>query len=67
METAGDKEFVRMRKGDKILETIVAVSPLLGAAGNRYRSDCHLSNLNIGVAVTRRAGPVPPPPVLAKP
>jgi biopolymer transport protein ExbB len=33
METAADKEFVQMRKGDKLLETIVAISPLLGLLG----------------------------------
>ena len=33
MEAAGDKEFVKMRWGDKLLETIVAVAPLLGLLG----------------------------------
>jgi biopolymer transport protein ExbB len=33
MEAAGDREFVQMRKGDKLLETIVAISPLLGLLG----------------------------------
>ncbi len=33
LENAGDKEFVKMRKGDKLLETIVAVAPLLGLLG----------------------------------
>jgi biopolymer transport protein ExbB len=42
METAGDREFVKMRKGDKILETIVACSAPAGSAGYRHRSDCHL-------------------------
>lgn len=33
LENAGDKEFVKMRKGDKLLETVVAVAPLLGLLG----------------------------------
>lgn len=33
MEAAGDREFGKMRKGDKLLETIVAISPLLGLLG----------------------------------
>ncbi len=33
MESAGDKEFVKMRKGDKFLETVVALAPLLGLLG----------------------------------
>ena len=48
METAGDKEFVRMRKGDKILETIVAVAPLLGLLGTVTGLITTFGNLNIG-------------------
>ncbi|MBD2259833.1 MotA/TolQ/ExbB proton channel family protein [Pseudanabaena sp. FACHB-2040] len=48
MEAAGDKEFVRMRKGDKLLETIVAVSPLLGLLGTVTGLIGTFSNLNIG-------------------
>jgi biopolymer transport protein ExbB len=48
METAGDKEFVRMRKGDKILETIVAVAPLLGLLGTVTGLIATFGNLNIG-------------------
>lgn len=33
MEAVGDKEFVKMRKGDKLLETVVALAPLLGLLG----------------------------------
>ncbi|MEO1590834.1 MAG: MotA/TolQ/ExbB proton channel family protein [Cyanobacteria bacterium J06632_22] len=33
METAADREFIKMRRGDKLLETIVAISPLLGLLG----------------------------------
>ncbi|TVP68329.1 MAG: MotA/TolQ/ExbB proton channel family protein [Leptolyngbya sp. LCM1.Bin17] len=48
METAGDREFVKMRKGDKILETIVAVAPLLGLLGTVTGLIATFSNLNIG-------------------
>ncbi|MCG8368470.1 MAG: MotA/TolQ/ExbB proton channel family protein [Pseudanabaenales cyanobacterium] len=48
METAGDKEFVKMRKGDKLLETIVAVAPLLGLLGTVTGLIATFSNLNIG-------------------
>lgn len=48
MEAAGDKEFVQMRKGDKLLETTVAVSPLLGLLGTVTGLISTFSNLNIG-------------------
>ncbi|HIK44510.1 MAG TPA: MotA/TolQ/ExbB proton channel family protein [Leptolyngbyaceae cyanobacterium M65_K2018_010] len=48
LETAGDREFVKMRKGDKILETIVAVAPLLGLLGTVTGLIATFSNLNIG-------------------
>lgn len=48
MEAAGDKEFARMRKGDKLLETTVAVAPLLGLLGTVTGLIVTFSNLNIG-------------------
>lgn len=48
METAGDREFVKMRKGDKLLETIVAVAPLLGLLGTVTGLIATFGNLNIG-------------------
>ncbi len=48
METAGDREFVQMRKGDKLLETIVAVAPLLGLLGTVTGLIATFGNLNIG-------------------
>jgi biopolymer transport protein ExbB len=48
MEAAGDKEFVQMRKGDKLLETTVAISPLLGLLGTVTGLIATFSNLNIG-------------------
>lgn len=48
MESAGDREFVQMRKGDKLLETVVAVAPLLGLLGTVTGLIVTFSNLNIG-------------------
>lgn len=48
MEAAGDKEFVKMRKGAKVLETIIAVSPLLGLLGTVTGLINTFGNLNIG-------------------
>jgi biopolymer transport protein ExbB len=33
IQAAGDKEFVLMRKGDKLLESVIAIAPLLGILG----------------------------------
>ncbi|MBE9158398.1 MotA/TolQ/ExbB proton channel family protein [Nodosilinea sp. LEGE 06152] len=48
METTGDREFVKMRKGDKLLETIVAIAPLLGLLGTVTGLIATFGNLNIG-------------------
>jgi biopolymer transport protein ExbB len=48
METAGDREFAQMRKGDKMLETIVAIAPLLGLLGTVTGLIITFGNLNIG-------------------
>lgn len=48
METAGDREFVKMRRGDKILETIVAVAPLLGLLGTVTGLIATFASLDIG-------------------
>ena len=48
MESAGDREFVQMRKGDKLLETTVAVSPLLGLLGTVTGLIATFGSLNIG-------------------
>ncbi|NEO25872.1 MAG: MotA/TolQ/ExbB proton channel family protein [Kamptonema sp. SIO4C4] len=48
MEAVGDKEFARMRKGDKFLETVVAVSPLLGLLGTVTGLITTFNNLQIG-------------------
>jgi biopolymer transport protein ExbB len=48
MESAGDKEFMQMRKGDKLLETVVAIAPLLGLLGTVTGLIVTFNNLNIG-------------------
>jgi biopolymer transport protein ExbB len=48
LEAAGDKEFVKMRKGDKLLETVVGISPLLGLLGTVTGLIRTFNNLNIG-------------------
>jgi biopolymer transport protein ExbB len=48
MEAAGDKEFIQMRKGDKLLETVVAVAPLLGLLGTVTGLIITFNNLKIG-------------------
>jgi biopolymer transport protein ExbB len=48
METAGDREFAEMRRGDKLLETVVAVAPLLGLLGTVTGLILTFINLNIG-------------------
>jgi biopolymer transport protein ExbB len=48
MEAAGDKEFVQMRKGDKLLETVVALGPLLGLLGTVTGLIRTFGNLELG-------------------
>lgn len=48
LETAGDQEFTKMRKGDKLLETVVALAPLLGLLGTVTGLMTTFGNLNIG-------------------
>lgn len=48
METAAEREFVKMRHGDKILETVVAIGPLLGLLGTVTGLIATFGNLNIG-------------------
>src|SRR5919199_4026196 len=48
LEAAGDKEFVKMRKGDKLLETVVGLSPLLGLLGTVTGLITTFNNINIG-------------------
>ncbi len=48
LEAAGDKEFVKMRKGDKLLETVVGIAPLLGLLGTVTGLITTFNNINIG-------------------
>jgi biopolymer transport protein ExbB len=48
MEAAGESEFAQMRKGDKLLETIVALAPLLGLLGTVTGLMTTFTSLNIG-------------------
>ncbi|MDX2097901.1 MAG: MotA/TolQ/ExbB proton channel family protein [Leptolyngbyaceae cyanobacterium bins.59] len=52
LEAAGDKEFIQMRKGEKLLETIVGLAPLLGLLGTVTGLITTFSNLNIGGGTT---------------
>jgi biopolymer transport protein ExbB len=48
MEAAGDKEFIKMRRGDKLLETVVALAPLLGLLGTVTGLITTFGNLTVG-------------------
>jgi biopolymer transport protein ExbB len=48
LETAGDEEFAQMRKGDKLLETVVGIAPLLGLLGTVTGLIITFVNLKIG-------------------
>lgn len=48
LETTGDEEFAKMRKGDKLLESVIAIAPLLGLLGTVTGLMITFSNLNVG-------------------
>lgn len=48
METAGDEEFIKMRKGNEVLESSVTIAPLLGLLGTVTGLIVTFNNLNIG-------------------
>lgn len=48
LEASADKEFVKMRKGDKLFETVVALAPLLGLLGTVTGLIITFNNLQIG-------------------
>ncbi|BAU13476.1 biopolymer transport protein ExbB like protein [Leptolyngbya sp. NIES-3755] len=48
LETTGDEEFVKMRKGDKLLESVIAIAPLLGLLGTVTGLMATFANLNVG-------------------
>ncbi len=48
LENAADQEFIKMRKGDKLLESIVGLAPLLGLLGTVTGLITTFANLKIG-------------------
>ena len=48
LEASADKEFVKMRKGDKLFETVVALAPLLGLLGTVTGLITTFGSLQIG-------------------
>lgn len=48
LETSADEELAGMRRGDKILEAVIALSPLLGLLGTVVGLIITLRNLRIG-------------------
>lgn len=47
LETAADEQLARMRKGDKLLEAVIALSPLLGLLGTVWGLIQSLSSIRI--------------------
>lgn len=60
LESTGEREFVLMRQGNRLLETVVAIAPLLGLLGTVTGLILTFSSLKIGsgsaVDVSRAAG-----------
>ncbi|MBW4445064.1 MAG: MotA/TolQ/ExbB proton channel family protein [Plectolyngbya sp. WJT66-NPBG17] len=48
LESASDREFAKMQKGDKLLETVIAMAPLLGLLGTVTGLIVTFFNLRIG-------------------
>ena len=48
LEAAADREFVQMRKGDKLLESVVGIAPLLGLLGTVTGLIATFASLKIG-------------------
>jgi biopolymer transport protein ExbB len=48
LETTAEEEFAKMRRGDKLLETVVGIAPLLGLLGTVMGLIKTFKNLNIG-------------------
>lgn len=48
LETAGDREFIEMRRGDKLFESAIGIAPLLGLLGTVTGLIATFNNLNVG-------------------
>ncbi|MBF2028521.1 MAG: MotA/TolQ/ExbB proton channel family protein [Oscillatoriales cyanobacterium C42_A2020_001] len=48
LQTTGEEEFIEMRRGNRLLETVVAVAPLLGLLGTVTGLIVTFVNLKIG-------------------
>ena len=48
LESAADEQLARMRRGDKLLEAVIALSPLLGLFGTVWGLIKSLSSIKIG-------------------
>ncbi|MCY7275901.1 MAG: MotA/TolQ/ExbB proton channel family protein [Phormidesmis sp. CAN_BIN44] len=48
LEAAADREFIQMRKGDKLLESVVGIAPLLGLLGTVTGLIATFASLKIG-------------------
>jgi biopolymer transport protein ExbB len=48
LESAADEQLARMRRGDKLLEAVIALSPLLGLFGTVWGLIKSLSSIQIG-------------------
>ncbi len=48
LEAVADQEFARMRRGDRLLESVVGLAPLLGLLGTVTGLIVTFNNLNIG-------------------
>lgn len=55
LESSGDREFIQMRKGDRLLETVVAVAPLFGLLGTVTGLIATFNSLNIGGGASTEA------------
>jgi biopolymer transport protein ExbB len=56
MEAAAEREFIQMRKGDKLLETVVGIAPLLGLLGTVTGLMATFANLNLSGGSAATAG-----------
>lgn len=58
LQTTGDEELASMRRGEKILETVIAISPLLGLLGTVLGLMGSLGSIRLGDLGTTSTGDV---------